>query len=258
MPLLALSFLGAASAVAGLTYEGSSTIADNIMPEMTKAFEAKAKIKFDKVGTLGSGKGFKAATDGTASIGGMSRGLNNEEKKKKPYYQVIGHDAIAVFVHSTNALGDLSKEQIKGIFTGKIKNWKEVGGKDAKINVVTEVVTGDRATLKEFKEMALDGEAYKPTKQVDTAQDCVKAVAADPNAITNASFSFKDLDGVKIISVNKVEANAANIRSGNFPFSRPLLLLTKDMPTGDVKQFFDFVLSTDGQAIVAKKFVSAR
>lgn len=250
------SFSGAVFA-GGLTYEGSSTIGENILPEAVKAFEAKSGVKFNTIGSLGSGKGFKAVMAGTADIAGVSRSLTPEEKKLKPYSQTIGYDAIAVFVNAKNPVKNLTKEQIKGIFTGKIKNWKEVGGKDAKIFVVTELLTGDRATIKAFRELALDDAAIYTDKEIDKPHDCAKAVADDVNAITHASLAFAE-PGIKAVSVGSVEPTNDNVRSGAYLLSRPLLLVTRELPSGDMKSFFSFILSPEGQAFVKKNFVPVK
>lgn len=250
-------FLCTTMAWAGLTYEGSSTIGENVMPEASTAFEAKEKIKFDSIGLKGSGEGIKAVMAGAANIGGLSRALKTEEKAAKPYYQNIGYDAIAVFVHASNPVKALTKDQIKKIFTGKIANWKDVGGKAGPITVVTELQTGDRATVKEFKEMAMDKEAYGPSRQVDKPHDCVGEAAKDSSVITYASSSFKSVGG-KMIGVNGVDPTSDNVKSGEYLLSRPLVLVSKEAPTGDAKKFFDFILSPEGQAIVGKKFVPAK
>ena len=91
---------------------------------------------------------------------------------------------------------------------------------------------------------------------MDKPHDCVKQVEGNENAITYASHAFRE-PGAKAISVSKVAPNAENVRSGNYPYSRPLVILSKDIPSGDVKTFYDFALSPEGQAIVARKFVSA-
>jgi len=252
-----ISVIPGVALAGGLTYEGSTTIGENIMPEAAKAFESKTKIKFAAIGGLGSGKGFKAAMEGTADIGGISRALTHDEKKQKPYYQTIGYDAIAIFVNGKNPVNSLSKDQIKGIFTGKITNWKEVGGADAKIVVVTEVKTGERATIKAFKEMALDDAEFGPSKEIDKPHECVQSVSSDEYSITNASLAFKE-SGVKVVTVNKIEPSAQSIRSGAYLLSRPLNLVSKELPSGDKKAFFDFILSSEGQSFVGKKFVTVR
>ena len=135
----------------GLTYEGSTTMGENIMPEAQEAFEAKTKIKFDKIGGLGSGKGFNQVMTGGVDIAGVSRALTYEEKEQKPYYQVIGYDAITIFVNEKNSIKNLSKKQLEDIFTGKLTNWKEVGGSEAPIVVVTEIKTGGAQLLRSLK-----------------------------------------------------------------------------------------------------------
>jgi len=253
--LVMLLVIGQLVEAQGLTYEGSTTIGETIMPEAAKVFEAKTKIKFDYIGGLGSGNGFKAVMEGKCYVAGVSRALKPNEKKQKPYYQIIGYDAIAVFVNKRNPVKDLSKEQVKGIFTGKIKNWKEVGGKDAEIVVVTERKTG--GTITAFKELALDDAEFGPTKEIDTQNECVKYVAKDENSITHASIAFKE-PGIKYVIVDNVEPNVQNIRSGSYPFSRPLILVAKKLPKGNLKKFFDFILSPEGQEIVKKNFVSVK
>ncbi|OQY27606.1 MAG: hypothetical protein B6244_10115 [Candidatus Cloacimonetes bacterium 4572_55] len=241
-----------------LSYEGSSTIGEGIMPKAATVFEEKTKIKFSSISLLGSENGFKAVVFGTVDIGGMSRALRKEELQQQPYYQIIGYDAIVIFVNGKNPVCNLSKKQVKGIFTGKITNWKEVGGNDAEIVVVTEIrCGGGRATIEIFRKMALDGADFGVTKEIDKPHDCVKYVAADENSITHASLSF-DMVGVETISINNIEPSYGNVKSGSYSLSRPLILLSKELPRGAARQFFDFILTPEGQAIVSEKFMPIR
>lgn len=235
-----------------LSYEGSSTIGQNLLPEIAKAFEAKTKIKFESIGIAGSSQGFKAVMEGKVSVAGMSRLLKKEEQAQKPYSEVIGYDVMAVFVNEKNPLKNLSKEQVKGIFTGKITNWKEVGGNNVPISVITEVKGGGRATIEEFKKDVMGGAEYVKSKEIDKPLDCVQEIAKDENAITHASFAFK-VKGVKSISL---DGNAPT--SDKYTLRRPLLLIAKESPKGGLKKFFDFALSTEGQKIVGKYFVPAK
>ncbi|RMF91299.1 MAG: phosphate ABC transporter substrate-binding protein [Nitrospinota bacterium] len=254
---LSILFLASTALGQGLIYEGSSTIGENIMPEAVKVFEARTGIKFTRVGLLGSGKGFKAVMEGRASVAGMSRSLKRKEKRKKPYYQIIGYDAMAVFVNANNPIRNLSKEQIKQIFTGEITNWKEVGGRDAPIVVVTEIKTGGRATIAAFKKAILGGASFGPSKEIDKPVDCVRYVAQDENAITHASLAF-NMPGVVPIAIDNIKPSLEKVKSGRYPLSRPLLLVSKGLPQGELKQFFQFMLSDEGQAIVKKHFVPVR
>lgn len=246
-------FLCCPSVYAGLTYEGSSTISELMLPEVAKVLKEKTGVAFDAIGRQGSGKGFEAVMAGKVNIGGMSRSLKADEKKLSPYYMVIAFDAVAVFVHANNPIQSLTKSQIKDIFSGSITNWKQVGGQDQMIEVVTEFKEGSRATIKEFQDLALEGGAFGPGKEIDKPLDCVRYVQDHPNAITFGTISFKN-PGVKAIGIDGIDASSISIKSGAYPFSRPLLLVMPDTPKGDLKTFMDFILSTEGQAIVGKFF----
>lgn len=266
--LAAVLFCIAQSAIAkdGLSYSGSSTIGMSILEAgALKAFEAKTGKKFGSVEQPGSGKGIKALIEGKVAIGGASRALTPEEKKAGVLGHIIGYDAIAVFVHKSNPVRNLTKEQIKGIFTGRIKNWKEVGGKDAAIAVNTEILGEKRATMLVFQELTMDNAAYgRGFKEIDFPRDQIVEAAKDVNSICSVSFGLlaavsADLrDKVKAVSVNGIEPTDKNIRSGAYLISRPLVLGTMGLPKGDVKEFISFMLSKEGQEIVSKNFVPVR
>lgn len=251
---------------AELSYSGSSTIGTSILQAgATDAFTAKTGIKFDKIDQPGSGKGIKALLAGEVPLAGASRPLKQEEKKDKLVGTTIGYDAIAVFVHKDNPVKNLSKEQLKGIFTGKITNWKEVGGKDAPITPNTEILSGKRATIEMFQELVLDGAAYGAGfKQIDLPRDQIVDLANTPNGICSVSLGLlaatpADVQKkVKALSLGGIEPADKNIRSGAYLISRPLLLVTKGLPKDEPKAFITFMLSAEGQKIVAKNFVPVR
>jgi phosphate transport system substrate-binding protein len=256
-----------ALAVAGdLSYSGSSTIGTGIMQAgAVAAFEAKTGNKFTKVDQPGSGKGIKALLADEVPLAGASRPLKPEEKKEKLIGTTIGYDAIAVFVHSSNPVKDLTKEQLKGIFTGQIKNWKEVGGKDAPITPNTEILTGKRATIEMFQELVLDGAAFGPGfKQIDLPRDQIIDLAATPNGICTVSLGLLATTStevrakIKDLSLGGVAPTDKNIQSGAYLISRPLLLVSKGLPKDEVKEFISFMLSPEGQKIVAINFVPVR
>lgn len=246
-----------AAIFAGLAYDGSSTIGEGAMPELSKAFTTASKVSFDQIGISGSGKGFEAVMKGTVDIAGMSRPIKAEEKKLKPYYQIIGYDAISVCVNNKNAITGLTSSQLKSIFTGKITNWKEVGGADGVIEVVTEVKTGKRATIEAFKELALENAEYGVSKEIDKPVDCIAYVEKHPAAITFASSSQVG-SNVKPLLIDDAAPTKKNVQSGAYLISRPLLLVAKAIPTGTIKAFFDFVLSAEGQKIMGIKFVPVK
>lgn len=249
-----------------LSYSGSSTIGMSVLEAgAVKAFEQKTGIKFKSVEQPGSGKGIQALLDGKVTLAGASRTLKSEEKAKKLLGTAIGYDAIAVFVHKNNPVKNLTKEQIKGIFTGKIKNWKEVGGKDAPIQPNTEIAGEKRATMLAFQEMAMDNAPYgSGFKEIDFPRDQIVDVAKNENSICSVSFGLLaavsgDLRGnVKAVTVNGTAPSDANIQSGAYLISRPLLLVTQGLPKGEVRKFIDFMLSSEGQKIVGINFVPVK
>ncbi len=264
--MVALCVTHPAMAQDEISYSGSSTIGMSVLEAgAVKAFEEKTGIKFKSIEQPGSGKGIKALLEGKVTLAGASRSLEAEEKKQKLIGHAIGYDAIAVFVNKKNPVNNLTKEQIKGIFTGKIKNWKEVGGKDAPINVNTEIWGQQRATMLAFQEMAMDKAPYgKGFKEIDFPRDQIVEVAKDENGICSVSFGLlaavsADLrDKVKAVTVNGIDPSDKNIQSGAYLISRPLLLVTVGLPKGNVKKFIDFMLSKEGQDIVNKNFVPVR
>ena len=249
-----------------ISYSGSSTIGMSVLEAgAVTAFEQKTGIKFKSVEQPGSGKGIKALLDGKVTIAGASRKLEAEEKRQNLIGTVIGYDAIAVFINKKNPVNNLTKEQLKGIFTGNIKNWKEVGGKDAPIHPNTEIAGKQRATMLAFQEMAMAKAPYGTGfKEIDFPRDQISEVAKDENGICSVSFGLlsavpADLRGkVHVVTINGIDTSDKNIQSGAYPISRPLLLVTKGLHKGNVQKFIDFMLSKEGQDIVNKNFVSVR
>jgi phosphate transport system substrate-binding protein len=253
-------------ALADISYSGSSTIGTGILSEggAVAAFEKKTGKKFKGVDIPGSGKGIQTLIEGKVDLGGASRPLKAEEKKAGLSATTIGYDAVAVFVHSSNPIKNLTKEQLKGIFTGKITNWKEVGGKNAPIVPNTEIIAGKRATIEMFQEHVMDGAKYGKFKEIDLPRDQIVELTKQPNGICSvsmgllASLSAAEKGKVKAISVAGSEPSDKNVQSGAYIISRPLLLVTKGLPKGEVKEFMTFILSSEGQDIVNKNFVPVR
>lgn len=264
--ILVMLFTLPALAAGELRYSGSSTIGTGVLQAgAAQEFTAKTGIKFAAIEQPGSGKGIQALIEGKTPLAGASRPLKPEEKKEKLIGTIIGYDAIAVFVHKSNPVQSLTKEQLKGIFSGQIKNWKEVGGPDVPIAPNTEILTGKRATVEMFQEMVLDGAAYgKGFKEIDLPRDQIVDLAANPGGICSVSLGLLaavpgDVKGkVTPIAINSVEPTEKNVQSGAYLISRPLLLVTKGLPKGEVKEFLSFMLSAEGQAIVARNFVPVR
>lgn len=239
-----------------ITIAGSTSV-QPLAEELAKKFkEAHPNDTIDIQGG-GSGVGVKSAMDGVVDIGQASRELKEEEKSLKEFKIAI--DGIAVVVNPANEVADLTTEQIRKIYMGEITNWKEVGGKDGKITVVTrEEGSGTRGAFIELVELEVkegDKKVDKTTANAITQGSTgavMTTVSSDPNAIGFASYgSAKEKTEVKMIKVDGADCNDENLNSGAYKISRPFLMLTKEDPAGLAKDFIDFVLSAEGQEVVA-------
>ncbi len=256
--LAALVLASPVPAAAELSYVGSSTIGENIMPAAVEAFTKKTGIKLLSIGSQGSGKGLDMVVSGAAPLAGVSRSLTFVEKQQRIYYQTIAYDAVAVYVHDSNPVTNLSKAALKGIFTGRIRNWKEVGGKDGPIVAITEIWGAKRAQMVEFRDQVMDGATYREDRrEVDRPPDQVTALLAEPQGITSVSTA-QGRPGIRAVAIDGFPPDERSVRSGAYLLSRPLLLVTPARPDPDARRFVEFMLSAEGQAIVARKYVPVR
>lgn len=232
-----------------ITIAGSTSV-QPISEALAEAFMAKnPNIKVNVQGG-GSGAGIKAAQEGTADIGSSSRELKAEETGL--IETVICKDGVAVAVNPQNNVKDLSVEQIKNIYAGKITNWKEVGGADQAITVVTrEAGSGTRGAFEELV-MGKDNPISDKAIVQNSTGAVRSAVSGDANAIGYVSMASIDAT-VTAVTVDGVQATAENVLNGSYKIQRPFLYLTKEAPAGAVKTYFDFVMSAEGQSIVEKE-----
>jgi phosphate transport system substrate-binding protein len=265
--LLSLALTAPALAGAGdVLYGGSSTLAETVLQGgVVQGFRAKSGVTVQIVDVSGTGKGLKSLAEGKLNVVGAGRTLTADEKKAGLLGTIVGYDGLAVFVNKANPVKDLSKEQLKDLYTGKVKSWKELGGKDVKIVPMVEPIASKRATVQTVQELVLDGAPFVGgIKEVDQLRDQLAEVARTEGAICVASIGFLQSsppnvrDAVKTVSLDATPPTDPNIRSGAYLLSRPMLLVTKGLPGGDVKTFIDYVLSTEGQAVVEKFFVAVK
>ncbi len=200
----------------------------------------------------GSSAGIKDTKAGINNLGTSSRELKDDEKEDTLNTQVFAYDGIAVIVNPQNEEAkDITKEQLADIYSGKITNWKEIGGKDADIFVVSrEESSGTRSAFEELIGLE-DAGGLTSNAAVSEGNGPVQAaVAENANAIGYVSFAFID-DTVKALTVGGVEPTAELAKSGDYPLSRPFLFCYYDDKVTDAgKAFLDFAISADGQNIV--------
>jgi len=236
-----------------ITIAGSTTI-QPLAELFAEEFMAKnSNVRVDVQGG-GSSVGVKAAGQKTADIGMASREIKDSEMTEFPEIKVfvIARDGIAIVANADVAVDNLTIEQIKGIFGGTITNWKEVGGADANIIVVSrEEGSGTRSA---FEEMVLGEEVLMTeTAILQPSNGSIRTtVSTTPNAVGYLSFGYLD-DTVKAISVEGVAPTEENASNGTYPVVRPLNMITFGEPQGIVKSFLDYILSDLGQGIVANE-----
>ncbi len=199
----------------------------------------------------GSTAGVRAALSGAADIGMSSRNLKPEEAAQGLTTQVIARDAIAVIVHPDNPVDNLSLAQVRGIFSGEIRNWRQVGGADRRIVVITrEEGSGTRGA---FEELVMDEEPITLSALRQDSNGAVRVVVAgDRYAIGYISLGLVNHQ-VKAVRLDGVEASVESVRDGSYGLSRPFLFLWKGELSASARAFIDYVLSPEGQSILAKE-----
>jgi phosphate transport system substrate-binding protein len=247
----------AAAQARTITYDGATSISNRLLPLALPALEQRTGVKI-VVERSGTGKGLKAMFSGQADVAGLARALTPEERSQRPFVAIIGYDALGVWVNEANPVKTLTRTQLRDLFTGKITNWKQLGGKDLAVLACTEHLLSERATLEAFRLLALEGGAFGPVKQLEDPSDCLQLVAKEPGGVTPATVAY-GITGVHTVQIDGLNPVPEHIRTSTYPLTRPLLLITRDVPTGPVKEFIDFMVSSEGQALVAQAgFVPAR
>lgn len=200
---------------------------------------------------VGSSAGIEAVLNKTADIGNSSRNLKDEEKQNGAVENVVAIDGIAVCVDASNTVKDLTKEQLADIYTGKVTNWKDLGGADTPIVVVgREAGSGTRDA---FEELLGVKDACAYANELDSTGAVIAKVSSTPGAIGYASLDAVD-DSVITVALEGVEATAENIKAGNYFLSRPFVMATNgeiEAQSELVKAWFEFVLGEEGQSVAA-------
>jgi phosphate transport system substrate-binding protein len=235
-------------AKAGITVAGSTSV-EPFAELLAEEYMLKHPGSHIYVQGGGSTAGIVAVRSHAAHIGMSSRSLIGEEKNL--YAVTIAKDALAIIVHPNNAAHDLTLDQIRQIFSGKIKNWKGVGGLSAKIILVTrEEGSGTREA---FQKMVMEKEEISLESLVQDSNGAIRqVVSGDPNAIGYISLGLVN-QKVKALGISGVEPNLKNIMSGRYGLVRPFLFVFDGRPEGEAISFLDFVLSPEAQELLQKE-----
>ena len=239
-----------------ITISGSTSVGP-VVEILVEDFEAKNEGVSIEVQQIGSSAGIKNTIDGTSDLGMSSRDLKDEEKAAGLKETQIAIDGIAVITNKNNVVKDLTLEQVKDIYTGKITNWKEVGGNDATIVVVSrEDGSGTRDGFQE--NVGFKSEELTKDAQISDGSGNIKSIVeGNENAIGYISFGYVD-ENVNALTIDGVELNAENVKNNSYAIARPFLFVNKeDVITEQGKNFIDFILSEEGQNVVEENgFIS--
>ncbi len=237
---------------------GSTTVAQP-MEKLVEVYKELGHTDDIEVQGNGSSAGIKATIEGTADIGMVSRELSEEEKGTGIIETVIAYDGIAVIVNPNNSVENLTNEQVKGIFEGTITNWREVGGSDQEIIVVTrEAGSGTRSAFEEIIGLLDESKASTivDTALVSEGTGAVMAtVASKEAAIGFISLGYMD-QTVKGLDINGVKPTTDTVKAGEYKISRPLLVVTQPTIKPEAQDVIEFITSEKGQEIMAEKYIS--
>lgn len=232
-----------------LHYVGSSTIG-NFISDADSVYEA---ARFDLNTAPESAGGELAIVEGRCDLAGVANIPSAKTLQRGVASALIGWDAIAVLTHPENPVNNLTLSQLKGIFTGQITNWKELGGPELEIHPYITAV--ESATHKVFRSVVLGSADYAGCETVAPDADILERLQNDPGGIGHLSFSF--LTKEEKVKGLMVDGQPLRLTNPAYPITRPLYLLWWP-GRSEVAAFVDWTLSAEGQRLVMKRFIGAR
>ncbi|MCY2951893.1 MAG: phosphate ABC transporter substrate-binding protein [Planctomycetota bacterium] len=200
----------------------------------------------------GSTAGLQAAVNGMADIGMCSRELKKTPEEAGTFTPiVIARDGLAIVVHPSNPLNGVTKSQIQKMFEGQITNWKELGGRDQPVRLITrEEGSGTREA---FQKLVMGKSRISRKALTQESNGSVKElVKHDPAAVGYMSLGLVGAE-LKALTVDGAPATAAEVVANRYPLIRPFLFVTKGPPSDKAKLFIDYVLSPPGQQMLEKE-----
>jgi phosphate transport system substrate-binding protein len=234
-----------------------STSVQPLSEVMAEEFMADNEGTSVEVQGGGSGQGIKSIEEGIADIGSLSREVKDEEKGSVKEEYIIAMDGVAVVVNTETETEDITIEELEKIYTGEITNWKELGGKDAEITVVSrEEGSGTRGAFTEITGVLVKDDEGNETDNTTadalvqpSTGSVIKTVSSTPDSIGYVSLAAVS-DEVKALKVEGVEASKDTVLDGTYKISRPFVYVTGNDISESAKAFIDFVLSDKGQELV--------
>ena len=246
--LLLMVSVGCQRSKAGITVAGSTSV-EPFAELLAEEYMSHHQGSHIYVQGGGSTAGIEAVRSHAANIGMSSRSLMGTEKSL--YAVTIAKDAIAIIVHSKNPVEGLSLVKVRDVFSGKIRNWKELGGHDHPIILVTrEEGSGTREA---FQKLVMGEEEISLEALVQDSNGAIRqVVAGDPSAVGFISLGLIN-EKVKPLRISGVESSVKNIESRRYHLVRPFLFVFNGEPTGEAKSFLDFVMSPEAQRLLSQE-----
>ena len=239
-----------AAKLSGTVTLAGSTSMQKLCEAMIESFEEVYPDITVTAEYTGSGAGLESLAAGKTDIGNASRALKDGEKETGAVENVVAIDGIAVITHKDNTVDNLTSEQLTDIYTGKITNWKDLGGADEAIVVLgREAGSGTRGA---FEELLKVDDQCKYAQELDSTGGVLAKVASTPGSIGYVSLDVVD-DTVKALSLDDVAPTEENIVAGSYKLSRPFVMATMgtiDEQNDLVKTWFGYVQSDEGKAVI--------
>jgi phosphate transport system substrate-binding protein len=240
-----------------IVIRGSNTFGEELAPLLIDAYRRAHPATEIILESKGSGSGIAALLAAECDLASSSRYTNEDEQRLarsrglKLNSTLLGFYGVAVIVHRGNPVGRLSDEQVRDIFTGAVANWQPVGGWDTAIHLcIRDPVSG---TYLGFQELAMERKPYAPSARMFTSYAAIiDAVAKDPAGIGFIGMNLAGHEDIKALRINNVPPSRLTVNDGDYPYSRGLRFYTvKGHESPAVRDFIQFVLSGDGQKILA-------
>ena len=244
--LCLIGFAGCGASGSGTITMAGSTSMESVAKAWGEAYQLNNDVTIDIQGG-GSSAGVTSVKDGSAQVGMLSRELKDEEKQEGLTEYQVAIDGIAIVVNKDNKVEELTSKQIADIYTGKITNWKDVGGADEEIVVVgREAGSGTRDGFESILDVE---EKCKYKAELNETGQVKSTVASTKGAIGYMSLGYVD-DELKAVKVDGVAPSESKVSDGSYKVQRPFIVVTSGDASSEVKAFVEYMLSADGQGIV--------
>ncbi len=241
-----------------ITITGSTTVLP--IAQACAEFYMKNNNKKAEITVSGGGSsvGIAAVLDGRADIGDASRNAKDKEIAKAKekglelFKNVVALDSVVVVVHPNISLSEITRDKLAAVYSGKINNWKDLGGPDAEIVVISRDTSS--GTYECFHEYGIKKAKIKAGAQmVASNQAMATTVAQTPYSIGYVGLGFLKSANIKPVKVDGIEANMQTTKDGSYPISRTLNMYTNGKPKGEIAKFIKFIISSEGQKLVEEQ-----